>query len=207
MLAVAFLAIAGLLAGCGGSSAATEGVASLTGSDAGSTSTPSPKSTDAEANALKFAQCMRENGVKNFPDPEVDSDGNVRFGFRQQGGTGSNSTIPDRQSLEKARQACSKYAQNLRGGFSQEDQTKLQDALLAYAKCMRENGYDMPDPSFDSAGGPGSGGPFGGQRIDRDDPVWQKANAACQDKLSQLPGGGRFFGGGPRGSAPATPNA
>lgn len=208
---VAMVALAGLLSGCSGSSAASEqGVASLTGGDAGSTPTPSPSSTDAEANALKFAQCMRDNGVKDFPDPEVDSDGNVRFGFRAGNGGGGSGTQPsaaDRQALQKARQACSKYAQNLRGGFSQQDQTKLQDALLAYAKCMRANGYDMPDPSFDGSGGPGSGGPFGGRGINRDDPVWKKANAACESKLSQL----RQFrpGGGTRssGNATSSPNA
>jgi hypothetical protein len=27
------------------------------------------------------------------------------------------------------------------------------DAFLAYARCMRENGIDMPDPQFDEGGG------------------------------------------------------
>ena len=29
-----------------------------------------------------------------------------------------------------------------------------QDAMLAFAKCMREHGVDMPDPDFGSGGGP-----------------------------------------------------
>jgi hypothetical protein len=61
------------------------------------------------------------------------------------------------------------------------------DATLALAKCMRQHGVDMPDPS-------GSGGfqPPGGAGFNPQDPKFQKAIQACR---SQMPSGGG--GGGP----------
>ena len=64
----------------------------------------------------------------------------------------------------------------------------------------------MPDPDFSAGGpgtGPGGGGPFGS--IDRDDPDFQNADAACREVFgSDLPvrvpgpggGGSRSSGGG-----------
>jgi hypothetical protein len=179
LLITAVIAGAALLAGCS-SSDASEGVATLSGGTASSSPSPEPSADDsAEEAALKFAQCMRDNGVPDFPDPQVDADGNMRFQVHQ-------GADIDPEAARKARDACQKYAPALRGGFSEEDRTRIQDSLLAYAKCMRENGYDMPDPDF-------SGGdkPFAID-IDRDDPAFQKAHAACEDNLAQLqmgPGG------------------
>ncbi|ONI70400.1 hypothetical protein ALI144C_47965 [Actinosynnema sp. ALI-1.44] len=48
-----------------------------------------------------------------------------------------------------------------------------------FAKCMRDNGVDMPDPE--------PGGGFGDKQIDRTSPAFQKAMDACK---SALPGGG-----------------
>ena len=61
-------------------------------------------------------------------------------------------------------------------------------AALAFARCMRQHGIDMPDPKFDANGGvtqefkagPGGRGP--------NDPKFKAAQQACQ-KL--LPNGGR----------------
>lgn len=64
------------------------------------------------------------------------------------------------------------------------------DALLAYAQCMRENGYPMDDPDL-SRSGPGSGGAFGD--LDRDDPKFQEADDVCRPETL---GDGGFGGGG-----------
>lgn len=68
-----------------------------------------------------------------------------------------------------------------------------QDALLKYAACMRENGIDMPDPTFDADGNP-SGGGFGpNSGIDRSTDEFQAAQTLCGDLLQgvTLGGGGR----------------
>jgi len=63
-------------------------------------------------------------------------------------------------------------------GLSAEDLTGREDELLAFAVCMRENGYDMPDPDFTGNGHSGAG-PFG-DAIDTDDPDFQRAVESCE---------------------------
>jgi hypothetical protein len=63
--------------------------------------------------------------------------------------------------------------------------TEGREAALAFAKCMRDQGIDMPDPQFDENGGAqirigrGSG-------IDINDPKFRKAQEACRDKMPML---------------------
>ncbi len=145
---------------------------------------------DREQLALKFAQCVRENGIPDFPDPTVDQNGNLQlFG----NGLGSLATA-DREKMRTAFQACSQYAEGLRAGFSQQEQQQMQDQILAFAQCMRDNGYTIPDPTFGpppTGGASSSGGdqgPFGG--FNQNDPAFQKAFTACRDKLPGIIGGG-----------------
>lgn len=86
------------------------------------------------------------------------------------------------------------------GGSSQDDGAGPSDGdgpnsesfktqLLAYAKCMRDNGVDFPDPQFDADGRP----QFSGDRTQfdqqRNDPKFQTADKACADKRPQRGGG------------------
>lgn len=68
-----------------------------------------------------------------------------------------------------------------------------QDALLKYAACMRQNGIDMPDPTFDADGNPTGGGFGRNSGIDRSTTEFQTAQTACGDLLQgvQLGGLGR----------------
>lgn len=197
------------LAAC--SSTPSDQVATLTGASASVSATPTLSSAQREQLALQFAACVRKNGVPDFPDPTVDQNGNLRlFG----NGVGSLST-QDRQNMRTAFQACQQYAKGLFQGFSQQNQQQFQDQILAFAECMRANGYNMPDPTFNNGPpSPGAspssgdrGGPFGS--INRNDPAFQKAYTACQSKLPGFAGGaGGFrggFGGGGGGSAPSSP--
>ena len=71
-----------LVSGCGGDDSASEGVASIDDLSAETTVTTAAPSADEltidEDKVLEFAACMREQGI-DFPDPVVDSDGNVGF--------------------------------------------------------------------------------------------------------------------------------
>ncbi|MGI5503223.1 hypothetical protein [Lentzea sp. CA-135723] len=64
--------------------------------------------------------------------------------------------------------------------------------MLAFAKCMRENGVNMPDPKEDGSGGimieamPADGGGEGGA------PDMDKMNAANEACKKHLPNGGEF---------------
>jgi len=68
---------------------------------------PRPKAlpggiTQVKANALKFARCMRSNGVPNFPDPTVKSGPNGGIGV-QVGGPGID---PQSPALQAAQRKC-----------------------------------------------------------------------------------------------------
>jgi hypothetical protein len=214
--AVAVFAFAVLIAACGGNASSSDGVATLESSDSATTTSDGASNADTgtvdqEQAMLDFAACMRENGV-DIEDPTVDSDGNVRFGgFRGAAEPGD----VDRDALRAAMESCSENIEGLalgRGG-GDFDPTELQDTMLEYASCMRDNGYDMPDPDFTSFG-PGSadgdgevrGGPFGA--IDPEDPDFVAAQEACQDILSGFgPGPGGGAGGGlARLNPPSTDN-
>lgn len=191
---VAGLALLG--ASCGGV-ATSDGVASLSDpADAvtGSETAEAQELTREEA-LLAFTACLREHGV-DIEDPTVDANGNVQLS-RPGGGPGGGAGR-DVDEARAARDACAPLLEDSAIGFDRADRTELEDALYEFAACMRDNGHDMPDPDFTDfgAGTGGGGGPFG--EIDRDDPVFQEATAACEDVLAgfERPGGGPRGGGG-----------
>lgn len=186
----AVLALALLATACGGTDDGETAVASLDAAvveaDAPVAESVDEAVVDEEQALLDFSACMRDEGV-DFGDPTVDADGNVGLnpGGRPDG-------TMDRDAMRTAFETCGEYIDGVTLGFRDRDLTDLEDQFLEYSVCMRDNGYDMPDPDFSSMGGPGSdeegGGLFGG--IDPDDPDFQTAQEACQDILA---------GFGPRG--------
>lgn len=177
---VAALALTMSVAACGEDSD-EPGVASLDGSDGGASSDDdggeAGDEEDLEEQALAFSECMRENGVPDFPDPVIE-DGRIQM--RIGGPDGGDELDPE--AVEAAQEACQDLAPRGGGNFSEEDRQEMQDAFLAFAQCMRENGYDMPDPDFE-----GDGGLFR-MEGEPDDPAFQKAQAACEDKMPGRPG-------------------
>jgi hypothetical protein len=162
-----------LLAGCG-QEKKSAGVASATGGGAAPSASASA-TTDPEQ-ARKFAQCMRENGVPDFPDPGPDG----QFDPSQMRSSGL-----DMQKLQKGMTACRDLAPN--GGQTTQLDAQQQEQLRQFAQCMRDNGVDMPDPD------PNSGG-FGpnGANLNTADPNFQKGLKACQGKLASImPGSGK----------------
>jgi hypothetical protein len=202
-------ALALVAAACGGSSDG-EGVASLeteesvvalggeeAAGEATATTSRDPE-VDAEEAMLAFAQCMRDQGI-DLPDPEVDEDGNLRFG-RPGGGGGEGEFDGDlREAMQVAREACAEHLEGVTQQFRDIDLTELEDQLLEYAACMRDNGYDMPDPDFGAFGQPGQGGPGGllGGAVDPESEAFQSANEVCQDLFAG--GLGRGLGRGGQG--------
>jgi hypothetical protein len=179
-----------LAAGCGGSGGDNDGVASLRGSNG--TTTTTNGGADREQALLDFSRCMREQGVP-IQDPQVDSQGNLRL-QPAQGGLGD----VDQATLDKAREACQEHLEGVTQGFTPEDQTRMEDSLVKYASCMRQNGYDMPDPDFSQGQGAVRG--FFGS-LDQDDPAYKKAHEACKQHLAQLQGGGAGGGGNSGGGS------
>ena len=167
-------------------SAASLFVAACGGGGTGATGDSRAELRDA---ALKYAQCMRKHGV-DMPDPQFNGNGMAM----QIGGPGS-ARIP-KATMDEAQRACRKIMEKVKPpSMSKEDQAKAREAALKMARCMREHGFDFPDPQFGQGGeirqkiGPGSG-------INPEDPRFQQAMTACA-KASGGPGGGLKFGPGP----------
>ncbi|MFD7492269.1 hypothetical protein ACFV8T_07605 [Streptomyces sp. NPDC059832] len=118
------------------------------------------KKTD-EDQALEHRKCLREQGLK-VAEPKPGDD--VR-GMTINGGGKS------KQEMEKAFKACQDKAV---GGGPKEITQAQKDKMLAFARCMRKNGIDMPDPKFD-------GGMAQAPAMQQKDmKKFEKANAACE---------------------------
>jgi hypothetical protein len=129
LAAVAMLAV--IVAGCGNGPAGT----------GNSTVTSGGNSTiSAHEKAVKFAECMRANGVSGFPDP--DASGALTI----DGVINGSSLDPNSAAWKQAIGAC----QDLEPpGFTGTKVTpQLRTARLRFAQCMRDNGVpDFPDPT------------------------------------------------------------
>ena len=123
---LAALALIALIsAGCGSDAPAETATASRT-------ATPAGKKLTGQARAVKFAECIRAHGVRDFPDPNAKGD----FEY----GVSVTVTV-----WTKAVNACK--ALQPPGSLSSKRSPKQQTESLKFADCIRENGVkDFPDP-------------------------------------------------------------
>ncbi|MFI6585569.1 hypothetical protein [Embleya sp. NPDC050493] len=186
-LGLGLLLTLGAVAGCGGGSD-DDGtrIASAGKPTATAPASPGGKGTgngkgagkdtgDARDAMLRYAQCMRENGIPGFPDPTFNGEGGVSLDLPE--GT-------DAKAVEAAQVKCRSLMPN--GGENQKVDPKVTEQLRRYAQCMRENGIpQFPDPSAD-----------GGLQINNDalglrpdDPRFKSADQACSTYMPKPPGG------------------
>jgi hypothetical protein len=149
------------------------GVASANGGGSASSGPATSTSMSNEELGIKFAQCMRDNGV-NVPDPDPDG------GFG--GAVGGPEVDRNSPEFKKGMDACKQYLPG--GGDLSKMDPKLIDQLRQLTQCLRDNGVNVPDPDPNS---PMLG--LGGMAdIDRTSPAFQKAMEACKDKVPGRPG-------------------
>jgi hypothetical protein len=174
-VAAAVLALTVLVTACGGGGGDSEGVASATDASNQSTTNGNGAATTGEQDpqeaALDYAQCMREHGI-DMHDPV---NGRVDLNI--------DPDVPYAKA-EDAMKACEDILQQGGPQLSEEQESVIEDAQLAFAKCMREHGIDYPDPQFGENGmvmqqfGPGDA-------LDANDPGFQEAQQACQPILDE----------------------
>lgn len=146
------------LAGCGDKEKDPSVATAGSGAPQASASAAAGGSSD-----LKFSQCMRDQGLSWFPDP--DANGGLKVSI-------PNGT--DQSVVDKAQEACKEYApgQNQSGTVSEEDLAKLRQV----AQCIRDQGFaNYPDP--DSNGSTQIDSKKLG--VEPDDPAFQKAMQEC----------------------------
>jgi hypothetical protein len=91
--------------------------------------------------AVKFAECMRDNGVSEFPDPAAS--GRLTI----DGVVNGSSLDPSSAAWENAIAACEDLQPP---GFTGDEEVTAdeQEVRLEFAQCMRDNGVeDFPDPA------------------------------------------------------------
>jgi hypothetical protein len=120
--------MAALISACGSSAPAETG---------------SGGANDTAANAhkaVKFAECMRSNGVNGFPDPGASGN------FTIDGIVNGSSLDPDAPAFKHAMSACKDLEP---AGFMGGKRSPQQmEAALKFAECIRGNGMpNFPDPT------------------------------------------------------------
>lgn len=220
VLGLAVVALVGLTTACDTSKDSGDGVVTLEkgskgkGDDTNGTGKKKEATAEERQDAmLEYAACMREHGV-DMPDPKMSSDGGMSISVQAGTATAAGGDANDADEADKANEACGHIMDDVMGEpepMSPEEQAKFRDEQLAYAKCMRDNGVDMPDPEIDFDGGKTkinmSSPSDGGQRIDPNSETFKTASTACESKL----GDGRIAisgsVGGPGGGVAISPTA
>jgi hypothetical protein len=91
--------------------------------------------------AAKFAECMRDNGVSEFPDPDASGELTI------DGVLNGSSLDPSAPAWKEAIGACKDLHPP---GFTGDEEVsdEEQEVRLEFAQCMRDNGVeDFPDPA------------------------------------------------------------
>ena len=175
---LASTAVSLLLAACGATAPTPSGVATLP-SPSARASTPAgdaaaPAASDQLAQALAYAQCLRANGIPDWPDP--DSRGVFDKSLVKR-------AAPNRTpQLDAAFNACENLLPtSMRGPTPAEVQQAWTDAR-SFLQCMRGLGVaNAPDPASDDQGMPVFN--LAGTGIDPRSPQILAKAQQCQSQL------------------------
>jgi hypothetical protein len=128
LAALALIAMLVLIDACGSSAPADT-----------STGSSGSNAVASAQKAVKFAECMRSNGVSEFPDPGASGS------FTIDGIVNGSSLNPNTPTFKQAISACRGLEP---AGFAGSKWSAQQmQAALEFAKCIRANGVeDFPDP-------------------------------------------------------------
>jgi hypothetical protein len=166
-----------------GSAPSGPSVASL-GSGSSPSTSAKPSSNDTFTQMLAFAACMRQHGVKDFPDPQRGSGGGVSLQIK--GGPGGDLN-PTSSVFQAAQQACQSLMPQGGPGGAKVDPTKIEP----WAACMRSHGLpNFPDPTTQNGALKLD---MSGTGVNPGSPAFQNAMKACR---SLNPGGGIMVQGG-----------
>ncbi|WP_214324921.1 hypothetical protein [Nonomuraea sediminis] len=113
---------------------------------------------------VKFAQCMREHGIK-MDDPQPGKGIQLKM----------DGSVP-KETVDKAMEACRQYSPM--NDQSPADSAKAEERNRKFAECMRQNGVEaFPDPQ------PGQKGVMISGDVGND-PDFKSAQEKCQGVLS-----------------------
>jgi hypothetical protein len=156
--------------------------------------TSDPKDSDGEASNvdpedafLEYSECMRDHGV-DMPDPVmINTDGGGPTGA---GGATAGQVIeindefdPASDDFNEAAEACASILESTMGDIEidPEQEAEMRAQMLDFAKCMREQGLDYPDPVFNDGGGVS----MSIDAVDMDMDEFEAANEVCGEIMGQ----------------------
>ncbi len=133
--ALALIAMVALISACGSRAPAATGTGGASSNDNNTAATASAQK------AVKFAKCMRSNGVSQFPD--LGGSGKLTIDAVVNG----SSLDPGAPAFKQAISACKALEPAGFMGNGTRSPQQMQ-AALKFAQCIRENGVkDFPDPA------------------------------------------------------------
>jgi hypothetical protein len=139
------------------------------GASTGASAAASLSSEEIQQRAIKFAQCMREQGI-DMPDPSADD---VRV----------DDNAVNQDKMNAATEACRQYMPS--GGELRKPSTEEIENSRKFSQCMREHGLaNFPDPGADG------GLSLGGTGLNPQDASFKAAEEACKDLRPKRPGSG-----------------
>jgi hypothetical protein len=168
---LAMLVCLGLvISGCGGSSTGGGQGTSGTQATGRASSAGSSQSESNNAKRLAFSQCMRSQGISNFPDPS---------GQNSVSGSLPPGIDVNSPQYQSAQGTCAHLLPS--GGADPGGSAQGQEQTLQYVACMRSHGYpNFPDPNS-------SGDLVIPQGVDPNSPQFDSAQRACQSLLPEIP--------------------
>ncbi len=126
-----------LLVACGSTS---NDVASLS-------ATPTPATADESLNnekmMMQFTECLRNEGLE-VVDPIVDADGNI-----QKPELVEDATVTKGEWMD-AYEVCGEIIENITFEKKEVDRSDQVDFYIDLAACMREEGFDLEDPTAET---------------------------------------------------------
>ena len=105
-------------------------------------STAGNQNVTARGKAVRFAECLRENGVSDFPDPDATGAFTIE--------TIANGSPVDTSSVAFTRALTACKSLEPPGFYGEARSPEQQEAALEFAQCIRDHGVkDFPDPAID----------------------------------------------------------
>ncbi|GAA2141013.1 hypothetical protein [Glycomyces algeriensis] len=153
----------------GGGVATADGATESASEDAGD-----GEDLDGFEQALAYSECMRENGIPDFPDPERNGENGVGLSLPE-------GIDPEDEDFKAAEEACEDLMPG--PGEGETLDPEIYEALLDYSECMRENGIaEFPDPQ------PNGGIMMNGEQgFDPQSDEFQAADEACAELRPERP--------------------
>jgi hypothetical protein len=146
---------------------------------------------NAQEMALEWAQCMRQHGIK-ASDPDANGGVSIQAPVgatppSSSGGSASVSGNGDAKAngngpppeVQAAMDSCKQYQPKGGQGSGQPSQQQI-DAATKFAKCMRDHGIPMNDPSGSAGSGTAVANPGA---VDPNSDQFKQAKQACQHFL------------------------